>query len=124
MKQRTAALTAIALTTFVVIATLAILLASPGSRTVGAQAANDTTPVSQNSSVHNNQLDPQAREQAYRQQIEQANIQLQQAYSQIEQLQAQNQQVYQQPSGTQSQNGFLAFGRNKNNQAQDWEPDD
>ncbi len=122
MKQRTAALLAAAITTFVVVATVAVLLAMPGAKQANAQSTTPsvaTVPAGTTSTVL-------AREQAYKQQIEQANAQLQEAYRQIEQLQAQNQillqreQTYEQrlqqanaaiqAQQNAAQRSFLAFG--------------
>lgn len=127
MTQRSAALSAVALTAFIVIATVAVVLAMPGSKTADGAALKATTVTVPALSTADAQTLTviQAREQAYQQQIEQANTQLKDAYGQLQQLQAQNQQllqreqVYQQrlqesnqiiqSHQTQSNQGLLAF---------------
>ncbi len=107
MKQKTALLIALGLTTFILVAVGAVVLAWPAvqsPQSADLQAANpDAVPaLDANADPQTLLATAQAREAAYRTQIKQANSQLEQAYQQLSQLQAQNQilqqreQIYQQ----------------------------
>ncbi|MCO6451077.1 MAG: hypothetical protein J5I90_09860 [Caldilineales bacterium] len=107
MTQRTALFASAALTAFVIIAVAAVLLAYPSLDTALASdsdnvaaaemAAQTETLVLPSPTPAETQLleTLQARDAAYRSQIEQANGQLQQAYDEISQLKTQNQELLQ-----------------------------
>lgn len=98
MKQRTALYTALAVTAFVMIAAASVALAWPKL----SQPATAEDPSATQAMTIDANIDPQslvatmqARDAAYRNQIEQANQQLNDAYQRLSQLQAQNQELLQ-----------------------------
>jgi len=100
MTQKTALYIALGLTTFILVVVGAVALAWPSLQS--PQDANSQISLSPAASVVDANADPQAllataqaRDAAYRTQLEQANRQLEQAYQQLSELQAQNQVLQQ-----------------------------
>ena len=112
MNQRTALYTALALTAFVIIATASVALAWPALRQAETSSSLATAPeelAAPETLTANESIDTQAllatvqvRDEAYRNQIEQANQQVSEAYQRLAELESQNnellqrEQVYQQ----------------------------
>lgn len=105
MTQRTALYAALAITAFVIIATASVALAWPTLRQT--EILSDPSTASETLAVPESlpataDIDPQtllatvqARDKAYRSQIEQANQQISDAYQRLSELEAQNSELLQ-----------------------------